>query len=172
MRTDAITKCRVIQKIDDTLNNSTHTAKKKRTNRHNLRQVNYNRGATRHLHISYNTPCLPPPSPPRPPREIEDNACAQFWGGNQGILYNKSNERCANGESIDRIRELEKCTEDAYKCLPLKFWIRYRMVHSARVAAVTMKWRFLELSLFILIAEYCQSSNLLWEYFSHHHKRM
>lgn len=35
-----------------------------------------------------------------------------------------------------------------------------------------MRWRFLELSLFILIAEYCQSSNLLQEDFSHHHKRM
>ena len=84
-------KCRVIQKIDKTLNNSTHTAKQKRTNRHNLREVNYNRGATQHLHISHNTPCLPPPSPPCPPREIEDNACAQFWGGNRGILYNERN---------------------------------------------------------------------------------
>ena len=81
MRTDAITKCRVIQKIDKTLNNITHTAKQKRTNRHNLREVN--RGVIHHLHISHNTPCFPPP-PPRPPREIEDNACAQFKGGGGG----------------------------------------------------------------------------------------
>ena len=86
LRTDAITKCRVIQKIEKTLNNSTHTAKQKGTNRHNLREVN--RGAIHCLHISHNTPCCPPtpptprptPPPPSPPREIEDNACAQFWG--------------------------------------------------------------------------------------------
>ena len=81
LRTDAITKCRVIQKIEKTLNNSTHTTTQKRTDRHNLREVNYKSSATRHLDISHNTPCL--------------------------------------------------------------------------------RWRFLELSLFILIAENCQSGNLL-----------
>ena len=80
LRTDAITKCRVIQKIEKTLNNSTHTTTQKRIDRHNLREVNYNRGATHHLHISRNTPCLPPNPSPRPPRETEDNACTQFWG--------------------------------------------------------------------------------------------
>ena len=100
----------------------------------------------------------PPPNSP-PPQEKLNTMLVRNFGGNRGVLYNESNEKCANGESIDRIRELEKCTEDAYKCLPLKFWIHYRMVHSARGAAVTMRWRFLELSLLILIAEYCQSSN-------------
>ena len=162
LRTDAITKCRVIQKIEKTLNISTHTAKQKRTNRPNLREVN--RGAIHCLHISHNTPCCPPPPTPpptpHPKRNWRQCLCA-ILGGNRGVLYNESNEKCANGESIDRIRELEKCTEHAYKCLPLKFWIHYRMVHSARGAAVTMRWRFLELSLLILIAEYCQSSNIL-----------
>ena len=43
----------------------------------------------------------------------------------------------------------------------IEILIYYRMVYLARVAAVTMRGRFLELSLFILIAEYYQSRNLL-----------
>ena len=117
LRTDAITKCRVIQKIEKTLNNITHTATQKRTNKHSLREVN--RGAFRHLHISHNTPCLRPPSPlPAPKRYWRQWLCT-ILRGNRGVLYN---ERCANGESIDRIWESEKCAEDAYKCLLLKFW--------------------------------------------------
>lgn len=76
----------------------------------------------------------------------------------ESLLYN---ERCANGESIDSIRESEKCTEDAYKCLPLKFWMVNGAFGQGCSCNLKMRWRFLELSLFILIAEYCQSSNLL-----------
>ena len=78
LRTDATTKCRVIQKIDKTLNNITHTAKQKRTNRHSLREVN--RVAIRHLHISHNTPCLPP-SPLPAPREKLKTMLVHNLGG-------------------------------------------------------------------------------------------
>ena len=110
LRTDAITKCRVIQKIDKTLNNSTHTAKQKRTDRHNLHEVN--RVAIRHLHISHNTPCLPPSPLPAPQEKLKTMLEHNFGGKPRFIC----NERCANGESIDRIRESEKCTEYCQYC--------------------------------------------------------
>lgn len=131
LRTDAITKCRVIQKIDKALNNSTHTAKQKRTDRHNLREVN--RGAIHHFPIIHLVAL--PLNSPHPKRNWRQCLWTILGEGTE-VWYNERNERCANGESIDRIRESEKCTEDAYKCLPLKSWIHSRMVHSARGAAV------------------------------------
>ena len=94
LRTDAITKCRVIQKIEKTLNNITHTATQKRTNRHSLREVN--RGAFRHLHISHNTPCLRPPSPlPAPKRNWRQWLCT-ILRGNRGVLYIMRDVQMAN----------------------------------------------------------------------------
>ena len=69
-----------------------------------------------HLHISHNTPCLPPSSPAPPPKqkycvtfgfflsllgitafpgETENNACAKFWGQTRCIWYLR---RCGIGD--------------------------------------------------------------------------
>ena len=62
--------------------------------------------AIRHLHISHNTPCLPPTilhnlcssfllGITAIPKEIENNAYAKFWGANKGHFG-----RCACGEWV------------------------------------------------------------------------
>ena len=71
---------------------------------------NFEMKRIRHLHISHNTPCLPPSSPrPTPqtkilcnisfflsplgitafPRETENNACAKFWGQTRCFILEK-----------------------------------------------------------------------------------